>query len=100
MTDAATARQLAAAVGADCPARPPGDSGDGAQLTPGPAADATPLAALRDGEFLLAVKHPKRLVWPAQLVRARVPLPTRDRRPAGPPRPAAAGGRGRGGGSG
>src|ERR1035441_297950 len=121
MTDAATARQLAAAVGADGPARPPGDSGDGAQLTPGPAADATPLAALRaggvllavqhpqrlgrapppplaaprDGEFLLAVKHPKRLVWPAQLVRARVPLPTRDRRPAGPPRPASAGARGR-----
>ena len=95
MTDAATARQLAAAVGADGPARPPGDSGDGAQLTPGPAADATPLAALRDGEFLLAVKHPKRLVWPAQLVRARVPLPTRDRRPAGPPRPASAGARDR-----
>ena len=79
MTDLATARQLAAAVGAGRPARPPGDPGDGAQLAPGPAAEATLVSALRQGEFLLAVKHPKRLVGPAQLVRARVPSPAGDR---------------------
>ncbi len=90
MTDVATARKLASAVGADGPARPPGDPAAGARLTPGPAAEATVLAALRPGEFLLAVKQPKRLVGPAQLVRARPPSAVRDARPAGPPRPALA----------
>jgi hypothetical protein len=66
---------------------------DGAKLTPGPVAEATLLSALRDGQFLLAVKHPKRLVGPAQLVRARVPSPARNAPPAGPPRPALAGAR-------
>jgi hypothetical protein len=79
MTDAATAGQLATAVGV-LPA-------------PEPAADAAALTALREDEFLLAVKHPQRLVWPAQLVRARVPSVTRDRRPAAAPRPALAGAR-------
>ena len=59
------------------------------------AADTTPASSLRPGEFLLAVKHPKRLVGPAQLVRARIPPPARERRPAGPPRPALTGPHGR-----
>jgi hypothetical protein len=121
MTDAAVAVQLATAVGAAGLARPAGDRGDGApghgapghgapghaapghaapghRALPGPepAADAAAgaaLTALREGEFLLAVKDPRRLVWPAQLVRARVPSVTRDRRPAAAPRPALAGAR-------
>jgi hypothetical protein len=39
----------------------------------GPIADAGDLSALRDGEFLLAVKNPRRLVPRGLLVRARVP---------------------------
>jgi hypothetical protein len=91
MTDPAAARQLAAAAGAPGPARPPGAPGDGAAYPPGQAAEVTPVSALRDDEFLLAVKNPPRLVWPAQLVRARVPPFGRERRPVGAPRPALAG---------
>nr|MDQ2816476.1 hypothetical protein [Actinomycetota bacterium] len=54
-------------------------------------AEGTPVSALRDDEFLLAVKHPPRLVWPAQLVRARVPPFSRERGAARVPRPALAG---------
>ena len=44
------------------------------------------LSALRDGEFLLAVKNPPRLVPRGLLVRARVPRVTRDGGPAAAPR--------------
>jgi len=69
MDDAGTARRLSAAVGAD-PAQPP-------ELDPGPAGGPGPapggVAALRAGEFLLAVRNPRRLVSRGLLVRARVP---------------------------
>jgi hypothetical protein len=94
MTDPAAARQLAAAAGAAGPVRPPGAPpgrpDDGGAYPPEQAAEATPVSALRDDEFLLAVKDPPRLVWPAQLVRARVPPFSRERRPSGVPRPALA----------
>jgi hypothetical protein len=51
---------------------------------PGPARPGSP-AALRDGEFLLSVKHPPRVVPRALLVRARVPSAA-----GGNPDPAAA----------
>jgi len=44
------------------------------------------LAALRDGEFLLAVKDPRRLVPRGLLVGARVPRIARDGGPAAPRR--------------
>ena len=50
------------------------------------AADPAGLSSLRDGEFLLAVKDPRRLVSRGVLVRARVPSITRDGGPAGLPR--------------
>jgi hypothetical protein len=85
MADAAAARQLAAVTGAVGAAGPPAAA---AQAPPG--AESTPLSALRDGEFLLAVKHPRRLVGPAHVVRARVPPNVADRGPAVVPRPALA----------
>ncbi len=64
MNDAAAAQHLARAAGAAAPEPPP---------------------ALRDGEFLLAVKHPPRLVPRGQLVRARTPQLTRPNRHAAEP---------------
>ena len=55
MADAASARQLAAAAGGGEPVPPP--------------------EAFGAGEFLLAVKHPSRLVPRARLVRTRTPRP-------------------------
>ena len=49
---------------------------------------AADLSALRDGEFLLAVKNPRRLVLRGLLVPARVPQMARDGRPAVAPRQA------------
>jgi hypothetical protein len=80
MTDAAAARQLAAVAGVADPERPggPGASGDGP--APGPGRDgADRLSAFGDGEFLLAVKNPRRLIPRAQLVQARIPPFPRDR---------------------
>jgi hypothetical protein len=67
MDDNAAARQLAAAAEAD--------QGRPAEPEPGaePGQAAAGLSALRDGEFLLAVKNPRRLVPRGYLVRARVP---------------------------
>jgi hypothetical protein len=69
MEDAAAARRLLRPVG---PGQPP-DLAAEANPGTGPAADATGPAALRDGEFLLAVKDPPRLVPRGLLVRARIP---------------------------
>jgi hypothetical protein len=77
MDDAAAARRLAAIAGAADPAGPQQpDPGDVAN--PGPAADMGDLSALRDGEFLLTVKHPRRFVPRGHLVRARVPQLSHD----------------------
>ena len=54
----------------------------GAKASLGPVADAVDLSALRGGEFLLAVKNPRRLVPRGLLVRARVPQFARDAGPA------------------
>jgi len=58
-----------------------------AEGDPGPAGPAGPgsVAGLRDGEFLLAVRHPPRFVPRGLLVRARVPAAA-----GGKPDPAAA----------
>ena len=93
MDDAAAARRLSEVTGAVALAGPwqsePGTSASpGAQAGPGPAADAAGLSALRDGEFLLAVKNPRRLVPRGLLVRARVPQFARDAGPAAAPRQA------------
>ena len=96
MDDAAAARRLSAVVGplasAD-PRRSPDLGADansganpGANPAPGPAAAAVDLSILRDGEFLLAVKNPRRLVPRGLLVRARVPPIARDGTPAATPR--------------
>jgi hypothetical protein len=76
MEGTAATRRLAAVVpGAAGPGPDPAADG-------GPAADASPAAdapgapypaGLRDGEFLLAVRHPPRVVPRGLLVRARVP---------------------------
>ena len=50
------------------------------------APDAAGESALRDGEFLLSVKNPHRLVPRGLLVPARVPRIARDGGPAAPPR--------------
>jgi hypothetical protein len=72
MDDAAAARQLSAVVGAVAQASP--------EQPPDP--DRAGLSALRDGEFLLAVKNPRRLVPRGLLVRARVPPVARGAGPA------------------
>ena len=63
---------------------------DETAANPGPgtgiAVDTADLSALRDGEFLLAVKNPRRLVPRGLLVRARVPQVTRDGGPTATPR--------------
>ncbi|HEU5386930.1 MAG TPA: hypothetical protein VFV73_13595, partial [Streptosporangiaceae bacterium] len=60
------------------------------RMAPGAAAARLSVAAdpatLRDGEFLLAVQDPPRLVPSGLLVRARVPRVTRDERAAAPRR--------------
>jgi hypothetical protein len=92
MDDPVAARQLSAVTGAVAggvaaagPGRPP-EPGAGAAAGPRPGADAAGLAGLRDGEFLLAVKNPRRLVPRGVLVPARVPRVTRDGGPAAVPR--------------
>jgi len=82
MDDAVAARRLSAVAGAAAEADPGPDPDAGA----GPGADAAGLAVLRDGEFLLAVKNPPRLVPRGVLVRARVPRIARDGGPAAAPR--------------
>ncbi len=92
MDDAAAARRLSEVAGVAAPAgagRPPEPGAivsPGANAGPGPAADAADLSALRDGEFLLAVKNPRRLVPRGLLVRARVPPVARDGGPVAAPR--------------
>jgi hypothetical protein len=88
MNDPAAARRLSEVAGVAAPAGPgwpePGAS-PGAQAGPGPPADAAALSTLRDGEFLLAVKNPPRLVPRGLLVRARIPQMARDGGPAAAP---------------
>ncbi len=80
MTDAAAARQLAAVAGVAGPERPGGPGAPGDGPAPGPGRDgADRLSAFGDGEFLLAVKNPRRLIPRAQLVQARIPPFPRDR---------------------
>ncbi len=67
MADAAAARQLAAAA-ADGGVTAPADPASGPDKAAGPD-------ALGDGEFLLAVKQPRRVVPRARLVRTRIPGP-------------------------
>ena len=91
MNDAAAAHHLARAVGVAAPELPPVGSADAAspaaagpaavRLTAGPAADNGSLPALRDGEFLLAVRNPRRLVRRGQLVWARTPAFSPESRP-------------------
>ena len=94
IADAAAARRLAEVTGVAAPAGPgrPPEPGaivsPGAKAGPGPAADAADLSALRDGEFLLAVRNPRRLVPRGLLVPARVPQMARDGGPAAAPRQA------------
>jgi hypothetical protein len=84
MTDAATARHLAAvAGGADPAGTSAGPWGDPAF----PAAAAGDPSALGDGEFLLAVKNPRRLVPRAVLVRARIPHSAARGGGSAPPEP-------------
>ena len=94
MNDAAAARRLSEVTGAAAPAGPgrppePGAIADpGVQAGPAPEADAAGLSALRDGEFLLAVKDLRRLVPRGLPVPARVPQMARDGGPAAAPRQA------------
>jgi hypothetical protein len=105
MNDPAAARQLArvagtagagGAWGAGDTGRPAADAGDREDPAPGhavsgptvsgPAAETGGPSALGEGEFLLAVKNPRRLVPRGTLVRARTPPVPRDGRPAAAPR--------------
>jgi len=79
MDDAAAGRRLAAVAAA--PGQRP-DPGPDADAAPEPVADTADLSALRDGEFLLAVKNPRRLVPRARAVRARIRPLARGGRPA------------------
>jgi hypothetical protein len=96
MNDAAAARHLAGAVGAAAPELlPVGSAGAVGPAAVGPAAvepaaaspaaglaaDTGSLPALREGEFLLAVRNPRRLVPRGQLVRARTPPFTQENGP-------------------
>jgi hypothetical protein len=83
-TSAPAAAELAALTNVVVAHRMPGLA-----VPPGlvPAGLAVPpglddLSALRDGEFLLTVKNPRRLVPRVAFVRARIPPPGRDRGPA------------------
>jgi hypothetical protein len=100
--DTAAARRLSAVAAAAAPAgparpldpgqppdpgRPPdrgrapdlgADQNPGANPGLGPAVPAVDLSVLRDGEFLLAVKNPRRLIPRGLVVRARVPAIPRD----------------------
>jgi hypothetical protein len=93
MADDAVARRLSAVAatlrpgpgagaGAGAGAGQPSERGDAADS----GAQAADPAALREGEFLLAVRDPPRLVPDGLLVRARVPRVIRDGRAAAPPR--------------
>ena len=88
MNDAAAARRLSEVAGVAAPAGPARPPEPGAIESPsakaglGLAAEAADLSALRDGEFLLTVKNPRRLVRRGLLVRARVPQIARDGGPA------------------
>jgi hypothetical protein len=87
MADDAAARRLSAVAGTLQPG-----PGPGAAQPPGPGAiadsgaQATDPAALRPGEFLLAVQDPPRLVPGGLLVRARIPAVNRGGRAAAPRR--------------
>src|SRR5579875_678340 len=70
--DAAAARKVAAAAGLAL-AHPPAPAGGPADPAQTAAAASSDLSALRDGEFLLAVRNPPRLVPRGLLVGARVP---------------------------
>jgi hypothetical protein len=99
MADSAAARRLAAVAaaaarpGLDQPPEPeaaaaprvPGSGVPGSGAAGSGGLGAGP-AALRAGEFLLAVQDPPRLVPSGLLVRARVPQVTRDARAAAPRR--------------
>jgi hypothetical protein len=97
MADDAAARRLSAVAAALRPSPSPrpgagAGAGAGAGQPPGPgaaadsAAQAADPAALRPGEFLLAVQDPPRLVPGGLLVRARVPRVIRDGPVASPRR--------------
>jgi hypothetical protein len=88
MDDAAAAGRLSEVTSAAALAGPGRPLAPGASVGPGPVAGAADLSALRDGEFLLAVKNPRRLVPRGLLVRARVPQSGRDAGPAAVPRQA------------
>ncbi len=94
MQDATAARRLSEVAGAAASAGPGQSPEPGTIVSPGmnagpdPAAGAADLSALRDGEFLLAVKNPQRLVRRGLLVRARVPQIARDSGAAAAPRQA------------
>jgi len=94
MNDAAAARRLSEVAGVAAPAGPARPPEPGAIESPsakaglGLAAEAADLSALRDGEFLLTVKNPRRLVRRGLLVRARVPQIARDGGPSAAPRQA------------
>jgi hypothetical protein len=96
MTDAATARHLAAVTGGAAPPLPPqpsiapGCAGDPAGSGFSSAAAGGP-PPLRDGEFRLAVKNPPRVVPRAMLVRARIPPPERAGSPVAGAQPQRAG---------
>ena len=86
MNDAPAARQLAVAVGATASEPSAAASADlaspaAASPVAGLTADTGHLPALRDGEFLLAVKNPRRMVPRGQLVRAKTPPFTPEIRP-------------------
>lgn len=75
ISDAAAARQLTdAASAAAAPLPLPAAGAEHKVSAPGAIGD---LSALRDGEFLLAVKNPPRLVPRGLLVQARIPEATR-----------------------
>ncbi len=80
MADAAAARQLAAVAAGGEPLPPPEARGSAVPQAPrtdpgdpGPAISLSGLSGLGDGEFLLAVKQPRRVVPRGRLVRTRIP---------------------------
>jgi hypothetical protein len=85
MTDAAAARRLAMAAGYPDPDLPGSDPGSVGDPWSAPAASAVDPSALGDGEFLLAVKSPPRLVPRAVAVRARIRPGARGSRTVGAP---------------